>query len=338
MDLTARSALADSLRADETVATAVADAFYRGSPEWTEKFGEAGRRRCQEDARFHLSFLAGAAQAGSSRVFADYIGWCSDMLAARGIDAGHLVEHLDLLEAHLEVSASAQSILGDYFEAARRELATERSSSEEPPDQPKRWQLEYLSAALAGDRRGAWKAVNDAIATGISVPVIYNDVLVWTQRRLGRLWAEASISVAQEHMASAVTQSVVARLYAEIDVERTRGTILLGGVEGELHVLPAQLAADLLEFEGWDVAFLGTHVPSKDFIAAIEAEQPKVVGLSVTVASNLPATASLIRDIRARFPTLPIVLGGRTTRLLDRLADELDVEVADSLDVFDQYG
>ncbi|WP_168210529.1 cobalamin B12-binding domain-containing protein [Persicimonas caeni] len=200
--------------------------------------------------------------------------------------------------------------------------------------QPNYWQSEYIAAALAGDRRRAWQVVSDALDAGLSVASVYKDVLAWAQAEIGDCWADSEISVAQEHMASAVTQSVVARLYAYIESERSRGCVLLGGVEGEEHVLPAQLAADLLELEGWNVAFLGTNIPSEDFLKAIEDERPDVVGLSLTMAPDLPTAVTLIRDIRKRFGDLPIVLGGRAAAELREVAEDLDIEICDDLETF----
>ena len=178
------------------------------------------------------------------------------------------------------------------------------------------------------DGRGdAWDATREAMRLGVSLTGVYRDVVLWTQRRVGELWADAKITVAHEHMASAVTQSVIARLYAEIPGDRPSGRVLLAGVEGELHVLPAQLAADFLELDGWDVAFVGTHVPEASVLAAIESSRPDVLGLSTTMAFNVPKTVALVVAVRRKFSTLPIVLGGRACRGTVELAKELSVAV-----------
>ncbi|MEO7330758.1 MAG: hypothetical protein ABI193_19435, partial [Minicystis sp.] len=101
MDLAARSRLAESLLGDNAVAAVVTEAFFARHPEWDARFGPAGRRRCTEDARLHLSFLAGAVQVGNLALFAEYMTWCAAMLGARKIDGAHLAEHLDLLEEQL---------------------------------------------------------------------------------------------------------------------------------------------------------------------------------------------------------------------------------------------
>jgi MerR family transcriptional regulator, light-induced transcriptional regulator len=328
MDLAARSALAASLLADEALPGHVTDAFLSRHPEWERRFGPAGRRRCTEDARFHLSFLAGAVQAGTAEIFCDYVVWCAEMLASRNIDRAHLDEHLELLQEHLPAANDREGIVGRMLATARVALTrAAREVSVESPDERMSVRLAYLSAALAGRRGEAWEATRDATRLGVGIREIYRDVIVWTQRRLGELWTASEITVAQEHMASAVTQSVLARLYAEIPGDRPSGRVLMAGVEGELHGLPAQLASDFLELDGWDVAFVGTHAPQTSVLAAIEAARPDVLGLSTTMAFNLPKTVALVRAVQRQFSTLPIVLGGRACRGAIELAKELSVDV-----------
>ena len=327
MDLAARTALAGALVADDALPIRVTDAFFSRHPEWESRFGAAGRRRCNEDARFHLSFLAGAIQAGNADIFAEYVVWCAEMLASRNIERAHLLEHLDLVEEHVPHESAAGDLIARTIAAARLALSHGADSTIAAPDDVTPVRLAYLSAALAGRRREAWEATREATRLGVTLPEIYRDIVLWTQRRLGELWAGAKITVAQEHMASAVTQSILARLYAEIPGDRPAGRVLLAGVEGELHVLPAQLASDFLELDGWDVAFVGTHVPQASVLAAIEAERPDVLGISMTMAFNLPKTVALVLAVRRQFSTLPIVIGGRACRGAAALAKELSVEV-----------
>jgi methanogenic corrinoid protein MtbC1 len=237
------------------------------------------------------------------------------------------VEHLDLMEEQLPETGEGSGLVAEAFNTARAALARPGGAAGQAPEAPTPEQLAYLSAALAGRRGDAWEATRLARSRGLELAAVYRDVLLWTQRRLGELWASAEITVAEEHMASAVTQSILARLFAEIPGDRAAGRALLAGVEGELHVLPAQFAADLLELDGWDVAFVGTHVPQASVLSAIEAERPDVLGLSATMAFNLPKTVALVEAVRAKFPSLPIVLGGRALRGGAILAEELDVRI-----------
>jgi methanogenic corrinoid protein MtbC1 len=323
-----RSALAATLTNLHDLPARVAAVFYARHPEWVTRFGAAGRMRCVEDTRFHISFLAGAVQTGRTEPFVEYVKWTAGVLGARGIDSAHLAEHLELLRDSLagELPGGECAQTTAWIAAALAALAGDRPAPVEPIPPP--LSVAYLKAALAGRRTEAYDLAQGALRAGVPMRGLYEE-LIDTQRRLGDLWAGGSISVAQEHLASAVTGWVVSRLYQHMPPRApTKGRMIVAGVEGELHSLPAHFAADLLEMDGWDVTLVGTHVPKAAILSVVREQQPDAVGLSVTMPFNVPPTVSLIRDLRARAPELRILLGGRAVRQERTLAQELRVELA----------
>ena len=136
------------------------------------------------------------------------------------------------------------------------------------------------------------------------------------QYEVGRRWERNEISVATEHVATAITQYVMAQLYGHLEIPETvRGNAVVTGVEGELHQLGANMVADVLEAEGWNVRFLGTQLPHGDVLGAVEDHEPRLLGVSATVLFNLPAVGRLIEDARSRFGSeLRIVVGGGAFR------------------------
>lgn len=323
MDLAERSTLAQALRDDRASAQhAVAELAVR-YPDQPPVF-------TTEDACLHLSFIAGAVQANSPALFADYAAWAGHVLASRSTTPTKLDELLALLAASLARRATGHPLVERTIVAGRAALARPPApvvDVSDAGDTRTPLRLAYLAAALGGHRDAAWSITRDAVQQGLTVGDIYRDLVIWSQTRLGVLWAGAQITVAQEHMASAVTQAIVARLYPEIRSPRTAGRVLLAGVASERHVLPAQLAADLLELDGWDVAFVGPHLPVESVVSAIDQEHPDVIGLSTTMASSLPELVTLVAELRRRFPAIPIVAGGRAMRDVHDLGRELAVTI-----------
>jgi methanogenic corrinoid protein MtbC1 len=134
------------------------------------------------------------------------------------------------------------------------------------------------------------------------------------------------ITVAEEHMATAITQYVIARVYQEIEpTPTTAGRVLVTGVEGELHQLGSNMVADVFEVRGWDVRFLGSNMPHAGILQAIEEHRPDVVGISATVLVSLPKVIRLVGDIRERFASAPprIIVGGRAFLATPALCQEL---------------
>ena len=93
--------------------------------------------------------------------------------------------------------------------------------------------------------------------------------------------------MAQEHLATAVTQYVMAHLYTcHPSGEGSRGSVVLTGVSGELHQVGCHMIADALEANGWDVRFLGTHCPEADILEQARREPCSILGISTTLVAK----------------------------------------------------
>lgn len=319
----------------ERLALGITEAFYARHPEWEQRFGPKGRLRCVEDARFHLRFLRGALRAGSPSAFESYARWTNGVLSARGVGGVHLAQYFELMQAELD------KVLGADAQGAAPFIAAGIAACQAPatadvtlPDAHEPTREQYLEAVLSGRRADALAVATRAFESGWAPAELYSGLFTRSQYRLGELWQANRISVAQEHMASAITQWVAANLYPRLlKARQPIGKALLFGVEGELHQLGLQFMADVLELEGWSVIFLGTNTPTAAALGAIDEHRPDVVGLAATMLFSLPATLDAVGELGARFPDLPVVLGGRAFADAAQACREAGVVgVADSLE------
>jgi len=126
----------------------------------------------------------------------------------------------------------------------------------------------YVDALVAGDLALAERLIEDS---GTDIRSLYLQVLQPALYEIGRRWQEAEISVAQEHLATATTQSLMARLAGRFDdrAPRRDRRVLVACAEGELHSIGVRMVADFLEADGWDVLFVGALSPP-----AAVAERP----------------------------------------------------------------
>jgi methanogenic corrinoid protein MtbC1 len=145
------------------------------------------------------------------------------------------------------------------------------------------------------------------------------------------MWQENQITVAEEHMATAITQYAMAQVYSRIQArDRGRGRLVITGIEGEWHQVGANMVADVLEVRGWDVRFLGTNVPQEGILKAVEEHKADVVGISATMLLSIPKVVRLVEGLRQRFQyECPrILLGGRAFISSPTLVKELRAEGA----------
>src|SRR5688572_28509817 len=101
----------------------------------------------------------------------------------------------------------------------------------------------FLEAQLAGDRRKALELISAAAPSErFSPAVLRAHVIRPAQAEIGRLWETNAISIAQEHMATAISHLALAALF-ERDAPRPPNgcKVILASVEGELHEFPARL-------------------------------------------------------------------------------------------------
>ncbi|HEY6760073.1 MAG TPA: cobalamin-dependent protein [Baekduia sp.] len=193
----------------------------------------------------------------------------------------------------------------------------------------------YLDQLLVPDPRAAWAAVEHALARGVAPRRIYLDVLTPAMVEIGRLWETARIGVAQEQLATQITQMVLARLAPVLD-EHTDATAsthprrraLVAGTPNELHAIGARMVADFLQASGWDVVLLGPDTRTAEIVDATRDTHPHVVALSTSLSSNLLSAGRVFSALRhlALEPKPLLVAGGRA---YDGLPDRARVMGAD---------
>lgn len=188
---------------------------------------------------------------------------------------------------------------------------------------------QYLQAQVTGDQRTALRIVREALERGHSVRSVQQDVIQEAQREIGRMWQENRLSIAHEHMATAISQMALVHLFERAPVPRSHGrTIVVACVEGELHDLPARLVADYLEMDGFPVRYLGANVPTESLCRALVEAPPDLLALSVTMSFNVAGLRAAVAAVRERLPGLKIAAGGHALAWAPELADQLGVIVA----------
>ena len=171
----------------------------------------------------------------------------------------------------------------------------------------------YLDAQLKGDRQRAVRlVVDEALSSGMSPTEILLRVITPAQREIGRLWEQNEVTVADEHVATAISQLAMSHLYGKSEpASLRRELVLIACVDGEWHDMGARVAADVLEHHGFVARLLGPSVPIDDLRQRVRVECPDVVLLSVTMKANEPSLRQTFSRLRADFPGLPILVGGR---------------------------
>lgn len=197
----------------------------------------------------------------------------------------------------------------------------------------------YLAALRAGRLQEALGVVDDALVSGMDLRTLYLDVFQPAMHEIGRLWQENQITVADEHLATAITQLAMSRLYDEMfRAAPAHAPLLLAAcAQEERHELGLRMICDVLEMEGWDTVFLGASVPVEDLVRMVLDRRPEVVALSAALTPHLARVREAVQAIREVLPEggPVIAVGGRAFVSDPGLAERMgaDVTASDAVEV-----
>jgi len=173
----------------------------------------------------------------------------------------------------------------------------------------------FLDALARGDPKAAEAVADDALGRGVDVAAVHTQVIEPAMRSIGELWERNEITVAAEHLATAISHAVAARIFARAfhAQPRSRERVMMAAVQGEHHVLGLRLAADVLEGAGYDVLYLGPDVPLPALLDACSAHQPALLGLTVSMWLGVPTLIWEIHSVLGLEQPPRVMIGGRAT-------------------------
>jgi MerR family transcriptional regulator, light-induced transcriptional regulator len=189
----------------------------------------------------------------------------------------------------------------------------------------------YLAAIRSGDRRRAFQVIDEARDAGLDLAGIYLGIFQPALREIGCLWQNNELTVAEEHLATGITQAAMARAYERAFTWRTEWsrTLIAACADVERHEVGLRMLCDLLDLEGWHTTYLGSTVPVESLAAMVRRLRPNVVALSVALSAHLPRLRAMIAAIRSTLGNEQplIIVGGRP--LLDdpSLAERLGADL-----------
>ncbi|SDX85353.1 Methanogenic corrinoid protein MtbC1 [Lutibacter oricola] len=176
-------------------------------------------------------------------------------------------------------------------------------------------QYQFLEGLLTGSRVKCSNIVNKLIENGISIIDIYENIIKQTMYTVGELWEYNKISVATEHLSSAICSAILNEHYFFIISKQKKDKkVLMACVENEHHEIGAKMISDIFEMNGWKSYFLGAKTPTFDLISFAKTISPDIIAISLSIYFHLPELEKLIKALRQEFSETPILVGGQAFR------------------------
>jgi methylmalonyl-CoA mutase cobalamin-binding domain/chain len=134
-------------------------------------------------------------------------------------------------------------------------------------------------------------------------------------RVVGERYQEGEYFLSQLFLAAETMKNaleVLQPLLAAADQGESKGTIVIGSIEGDIHDFGKTIVSSLLTAEGYRIIDLGIDVPSERFAEEAEKADADVIGISALLSTTQPQSRDVVqilekRGIRDRFR---VILGG----------------------------
>jgi methanogenic corrinoid protein MtbC1 len=207
------------------------------------------------------------------------------------------------------------------------------------PDNASGARTVLLAALIDGDLGLAYDVAAGLLREGVSFETLVTEVIGPVQVEVGRRWADGDLTIADEHAATAATESLVALLVGTL-APSEGPIVVIACPESDTHSLPGRVVAATLEVRGFRAMFLGASLPAADLGEYLEHQQPMALALSVSMASALHHATESVAVAHAH--GVPVIVGGQAfgtdaarSRALG--ADGFSIGATDAAELLDRW-
>ena len=228
----------------------------------------------------------------------------------------HDVQRLRLLKRLTERGHSISRLAGASLEELERNA--QEGSRPRPMEindlAPDSGAEEFKSAALSATQRldaAELHAVLERAAVTLGVPGFLDQVVAPSLQEIGRGWSEGTVSIAQEHLATAVFRRTLGWLLRVYEVNHSAPRLVVATPPRQLHELGAMLAGATAAAQGWDVTYLGADLPAAEILASARQVAANAVALSIVYPAIDPTLTGDLQLLRNGLDSrAALLLGG----------------------------
>ena len=175
--------------------------------------------------------------------------------------------------------------------------------------------LENIAKSLmAGDDKKIVEEVNQAIEMKVPTTEILDDGLIAGMNVVGEKFRNDEMYIPEVLLSARAMAAAVALLKPLLIAEEvpSRGKVILGSIQGDLHDIGKNLVAIMLEGAGFEVVDLGIDVPAEKFIETAVEEDASVIGVSSLLTTTMPKMKGVVDLVEERGLSgqLKVLVGG----------------------------
>jgi len=169
-------------------------------------------------------------------------------------------------------------------------------------------------AVINGKHAEIESLVQAAVDDKADLDQIINEAMIAAMDIVGRKFAQNEIFI-PEMLVAAVTMKKgldIVKPLLKSDEIKSRGTIIMSTVKGDLHDIGKNLVIMMLQGAGFDVIDLGVDISSEKLVQKVEEIKPDILGLSALLTTTMPEISNVIEALEDKGlrQSLKIMVGG----------------------------
>jgi len=188
----------------------------------------------------------------------------------------------------------------------------------------------FFNALISGSRPEARQIVDELLQADCPADKILSRLFWPTLEHIQNLYRNDQLSDMAHHFATRLMRNLADQMQLRLEqsARRNKKAMVLCGPE-ESEEIGAQILADLLEADGYDVYFTGGGVANDEIVAQLGELNADVLVVFGVVPSTVPFTRLLIDRLHdlGTCPRLQIAVGGGVFNRADGLAEEIGADL-----------
>jgi 5-methyltetrahydrofolate--homocysteine methyltransferase len=181
---------------------------------------------------------------------------------------------------------------------------------------------------IAGDGEGAKRLTERLIADAIPAREILDAGLLPGMEVVGRRMKAGEVFIPEVLLSARTMQACLDLIKPHLAAgdSGSRGTIVIGTVEGDVHDIGKNLVAMMLEGAGFAVINVGTGISPAAFVSAVKEHKPDIIGMSGLLTTTIPKMALTIAQLKEAGlrDAVKVIVGGAP--VTQRFADEIGAD------------
>jgi len=171
---------------------------------------------------------------------------------------------------------------------------------------------DIFNAVLAFDAETATSKTRAELDAGTDIQTILDDGLISPMEVVGEKFSAGELFVPEMLMAAQAMKAglEVIKPHLTREQSRSKGTIVIGTVIGDLHDIGKNLVAMMMEGAGFEVVDLGVDVNSETFVKTAAEKNADVIALSALLTTTMLSMESTVKAVKEAGMTTRTIIGG----------------------------